>query len=83
MSVRQNDKVFWGSYVEGGSLESFSRLKTGIGLLDLFDFSLHEGVVSGGGALFLGGSYIRMGGKRRGKRVECSAVRKTGIEVKK
>lgn len=44
-------------YVEGGSLESFSGFEGRVGFLDLFDFSLHEDVVSGGGALFLGGSY--------------------------
>ncbi len=43
------------AYVKGGSFESFSGFKAGVSLLDLIDFSLHEGVVSGGGALLFGG----------------------------
>lgn len=43
------------TYVQSGSLESFSGLQVGVGLLDLFNFSLHEDIVSGGGTLFLGG----------------------------
>ena len=43
------------SYVQSGSLESFSGLQVGVGLLDLFNFGLHEDIVSGGSTLFLGG----------------------------
>lgn len=43
-------------YVKGSSFESFSGFKAGVGLLNLFDFSFHEVVVSGGGALFFGGT---------------------------
>jgi hypothetical protein len=44
------------NYVKSGGLECFSRLEAGVGLLDLFYFSPHEDVISGGCALFFGGS---------------------------